>query len=58
LHVSRSRALIFDSLAGANSGIGFELSRILAKKDHIVYVGARNEAAGKEAVYVRFLRLE
>jgi len=38
--------------AGANSGIGFELVRILAEKNHIVYLGARNEAAGKTAVYV------
>jgi short-subunit dehydrogenase involved in D-alanine esterification of teichoic acids len=38
--------------SGANSGIGFELVRILAEKNYTVYLGARNEAAGKEAVCV------
>lgn len=38
--------------SGANSGIGFELVRILAEKNHTVYLGARNEIAGKEAVCV------
>jgi len=37
-------------VTGANSGIGFELVRVLAEKNHTVYLGARNEAAGKEAV--------
>jgi len=36
-------------VTGANTGIGFELVRLLAEKKHIVYLGARNETAGKEA---------
>ena len=40
-------------LLGANAGIGFELTRLLAEKNHIVYLGARNETAGKEAQCVR-----
>ncbi|KAF8967030.1 oxidoreductase [Flammula alnicola] len=37
-------------ITGANTGIGFDLARLLAEKNHIVYIGARNEAAGKEAL--------
>jgi len=37
-------------VTGANSGIGFELVRLLAEQGHTVYLGARNERAGKEAV--------
>ncbi|PPQ99277.1 hypothetical protein CVT24_009277 [Panaeolus cyanescens] len=33
----------------ANTGIGFELVRLLATKGHKVYLGARNPAAGAEA---------
>jgi NAD(P)-dependent dehydrogenase (short-subunit alcohol dehydrogenase family) len=36
-------------ILGANTGIGFELVKLLAEKNHIVYLGARNETAGKEA---------
>ncbi|PPQ81552.1 hypothetical protein CVT25_013395 [Psilocybe cyanescens] len=36
-------------VTGSNSSIGFELVRLLAEKGHIVYLGARSEAAGKEA---------
>ena len=36
-------------MTGANTGIGFELVRLLAEKKHIVYLGARNEISGKEA---------
>jgi len=36
-------------VTGANAGIGFELVQLLAEKNHIVYLGARNETAGKEA---------
>lgn len=36
-------------VTGGNAGIGFELVKLLAEKNHIVYIGARNEAAGKEA---------
>ncbi|CAA7265513.1 unnamed protein product [Cyclocybe aegerita] len=36
-------------VTGSNTGIGFELVRLLAEKGHIVYIAARNEAAGKEA---------
>jgi NAD(P)-dependent dehydrogenase (short-subunit alcohol dehydrogenase family) len=39
-------------VTGANTGIGFELVRLLAEEGHKVYLGARNEAAGKEAEYV------
>jgi len=37
------------TIPGANSGIGFELVRLLAEKKHIVYLAARNETSGKEA---------
>ncbi|CAA7265514.1 unnamed protein product [Cyclocybe aegerita] len=36
-------------VTGSNTGIGFELVRLLAEKKHVVYLAARNEAAGKEA---------
>jgi NAD(P)-dependent dehydrogenase (short-subunit alcohol dehydrogenase family) len=36
-------------VTGSNTGIGFELVRLLAAKGHLVYLSARNEAAGKEA---------
>lgn len=36
-------------MLGANTGIGYELVRLLAEKKHTVYLGARNETAGKEA---------
>lgn len=39
----------FIPMLGANAGIGFELVKLLAEKNHIVYLGARNEKAGKEA---------
>ena len=39
-------------VTGANAGIGFALVRLLAEKGHTVYLGARNEHAGKEAVCV------
>jgi NAD(P)-dependent dehydrogenase (short-subunit alcohol dehydrogenase family) len=39
-------------VTGANAGIGFELVRLLAEKGHTVYLGARNEHAGKDAVCV------
>ena len=39
-------------VTGANTGIGFELVRLLAEKGHTVYLGARKELAGKTAVYV------
>ncbi|KAF8174906.1 hypothetical protein BJ912DRAFT_1046430 [Pholiota molesta] len=37
-------------ITGANSGVGFELARLVAEKGHIVYLGARNEESGKKAV--------
>ncbi|KAL0568793.1 hypothetical protein V5O48_013190 [Marasmius crinis-equi] len=39
-------------VTGSNTGIGYELVRVLASKPekHIVYLAARKEAAGKEAV--------
>jgi short-subunit dehydrogenase len=48
----------FIHILGANAGIGFELTRLLAEKNHIVYLGARNETAGKEAECVRNLLLK
>ena len=36
-------------VTGANTGIGFELVRLLAEQQHTVYLGARKEAAGREA---------
>ncbi|KAF5373763.1 hypothetical protein D9758_000855 [Tetrapyrgos nigripes] len=36
-------------VTGANSGIGYELVKVLASKGHIVYLAARNEANGLEA---------
>ena len=39
-------------VTGSNSGIGHDLVKLLALKGHIVYLAARNEAAGKEAQYV------
>ncbi|KAF8173437.1 hypothetical protein BJ912DRAFT_82950 [Pholiota molesta] len=37
-------------ITGANSGLGFELARLILEKGHIVYIGARDEVAGKQAV--------
>jgi len=37
---------------GANTGIGYELVKLLAEKGHTVYIGSRNAASGKEAQYV------
>ncbi|ESK91151.1 short-chain dehydrogenase reductase sdr [Moniliophthora roreri MCA 2997] len=37
-------------VTGANDGVGFEIAKQLAEKGHKVYVGARREEAGKEAV--------
>ncbi|PPQ67721.1 hypothetical protein CVT25_009327 [Psilocybe cyanescens] len=36
-------------ITGSNSSIGYELVRLLAEQGHVVYLGARNEVAGKEA---------
>jgi len=36
-------------VTGANTGIGYELVNLLAQKGHKVYLGARNEAASREA---------
>lgn len=40
-------------VTGSNTGIGYELVRLLAEKGHVVYLAARREAAGKEAQYVQ-----
>ncbi|KAJ7595720.1 hypothetical protein C8J56DRAFT_1001727 [Mycena floridula] len=54
-------------VTGSNTGIGYEVVRILASKGHIVYLAARNVAAGKEAqarllkehnLNVKFVQLE
>lgn len=39
-------------VTGSNSGIGYELVRLLAEKGHVVYMASRNEVAGKESQYV------
>ncbi|KAF9485827.1 NAD(P)-binding protein [Pholiota conissans] len=39
-------------ITGANSGVGFELVRLIAEKGHTVYLGARNEESGQEAVRI------
>lgn len=39
-------------VTGSNTGIGFELVRLLAEKGHTVYLAARNESAGIKAVCV------
>lgn len=44
-------------VTGSNTGIGYELVRLLAAKGHTVYLASRNEAAGKEAQYVYLLIL-
>ena len=36
-------------ITGANKGIGFEIARQLASKGFHVFVGARNEKAGRAA---------
>ncbi|KAF8073572.1 hypothetical protein FPV67DRAFT_753723 [Lyophyllum atratum] len=36
-------------VTGSNAGIGFELVRLLAQKDHTVYLASRNEVSGQKA---------
>ncbi|KAK0492537.1 hypothetical protein EDD18DRAFT_1183064 [Armillaria luteobubalina] len=36
-------------VTGSNTGIGYDLVRLLAEKSHTVYLSSRNEAAGKDA---------
>lgn len=48
-------------VTGANKGIGFEVARQLAAKDFRVFVGARNENAGRaaaEKVGAEFLHID
>ncbi|KAF5388886.1 hypothetical protein D9757_005034 [Collybiopsis confluens] len=54
-------------VTGSNSGIGFDLVRLLASRGHVVYLAARNESSGKEAqqilerehhVQVKFVQLD
>lgn len=46
--MSTSRVIL---VTGSNTGIGYDLVKLLAEKGHTVYLAARKEAAGKEAVY-------
>ena len=39
-------------IAGSNSGIRYDLVKLLASKGHIVYLAVKNEAARKEAQYI------
>lgn len=36
-------------VSGSNTGIGFDLVKLLATKGHTVYLASRNETSGKEA---------
>jgi NAD(P)-dependent dehydrogenase (short-subunit alcohol dehydrogenase family) len=42
-------------VTGSNTGIGYEIVRLLAAKGHTVYLASRKESAGLEAVYTPFL---
>ena len=51
---NRDTCIANDSLSctvhlGANAGMGFELSRLVAKKGYKVWMAARNPVAGEEA---------
>ncbi|KJA23206.1 hypothetical protein HYPSUDRAFT_591311 [Hypholoma sublateritium FD-334 SS-4] len=37
-------------ITGSNTGIGLDLARLVAEKKHIVYIAARKETSGKEAL--------
>lgn len=54
-------------VTGSNTGLGYEIVRLLAERRHTVYLSARNEAKGKEAreklknehkLDVKFVRLD
>ncbi|ESK94321.1 short chain dehydrogenase [Moniliophthora roreri MCA 2997] len=44
---SNSRVIL---VTGSNTGIGYELVRLLASKGHTVYLSSRNEQSGQNAV--------
>ncbi|EEB91265.1 hypothetical protein MPER_10406, partial [Moniliophthora perniciosa FA553] len=44
---SNSRVIL---VTGSNTGIGYELVRLLASKGHTVYLPSRNEQSGQDAV--------
>ncbi|KAF9267550.1 NAD(P)-binding protein [Marasmius fiardii PR-910] len=37
-------------VTGGNSGIGYELVRLLASRGHVVYLSSRSEESGREVL--------
>lgn len=42
-------------VTGSNTGIGYELVRLLAAKGHIIYMASRSEALGKASQFVEII---
>lgn len=42
-------------ITGSNTGVGFAAAHMLAAEGHTVYLAARNESAGREAVCVHHI---